>query len=140
MDCARPARRASGADVAPRSFEPDFSFDRHSDAQAMVGVLTRLEADAYRQSLHHFDVIAGGVFRRHQAVLLAARTADAFDITLVVAANRIDVNRRALAGPHPANLRLLKIGGDPDVVERNDREEQLTRLHAFSILDGFFPD
>src|SRR2546423_1141731 len=124
MDCMwQRGLRTVRERAAPRSFEPDFGFDRHSDAQAMAVILTRLETDSDRQALYYFHVIAGGVFRRHQAVLLATRSANSLDVALVGVTESVNIDRRALAWPHAANLRLLKIRGDPDIVERNNRKE-----------------
>src|SRR5216684_1768423 len=103
----------------------------------MVGVLVSRQADPNRQTLHDFHVIAGRVFWRKETVLLAARSGESFDVAAVVAAGRIDVNRYRLASPDLAQLRFLEVSGDPDIVERNDREQLLSRLHALSNLDSF---
>ena len=38
--------------------------NRHAGAQAIQAGLIGLEAHAHRNALHHFDVVAGGVFGR----------------------------------------------------------------------------
>src|ERR1700722_20349913 len=140
MDCAAQARHAARTDAERRSFEADFGFDRHSNSQAMIWILSLPQSNPDRQSLHDFHIVAGGVLRRHEAVLLAARTAHPFHVGLEVAADRVNVNRRALPGLHAANLRFLEIRGDPDIAQRNDREELLARLNTLAIFDRLLSD
>ena len=45
------------------------------------------------------------------------------------AAERVDLDGRALAGAHVLQLRLLEVRGHPDVVELDERHQRLARLH-----------
>src|ERR1700735_516053 len=115
---------------------PDSRFYRHSGAQPMVRILTRVEANPHRQSLHDLDVVAGRVFGRQQTIEFASRPGQAFDVAVVVASGSIDVNRYGLAAMHLVQLRLAKVSGDPDIVERNDAKQLFARLHALAYLHG----
>jgi hypothetical protein len=76
---------------------PHSRLHRHSGAQPMVRIFTRIEANPDRQSLHYLDVVAGRVFGRQQTIEFASRAGQAFDVALVVASGSIDVNRYRLA-------------------------------------------
>ena len=41
---------------------------------------------------------------------------------------------------HPAHLRLMKVGRDPDVIERNNGQKLFTWLHALPDLHGLVAD
>ena len=58
----------------------------------------------------------------------------------LAAAKRVDFHRRALAGTHVLQLRLLKVRGDPYVVDLHEREERLARLHDLPDVDPLLRD
>src|SRR5271156_16963 len=91
-------------------------FHRHSRTQPMVQILARVEANSHRQSLHDLNVVAGSVFWRQQAVELARRAGNSFDVAVVIAPCSIDVNLDGLSGTHLPQLGLAEISGDPDIV------------------------
>src|ERR1700692_4222367 len=105
----------------------------------MVRVLSGVEANPHRQSLHNLDVVAGGVFGGQQAVEFAGRSRHAFDVALVVATGRIDVNRNRLAATHSAQLRLAKISSNPDV-DPDNREQLSSGLQTLTELNGLVAD
>src|SRR4029079_13986723 len=115
--------------------------DAHAGPQAMVGVLPGLEIDLYRDALHHLHEVAGRVLRRQQAELGAGRRGDAVDVALeLAAAERVHFDRGLLAGTHRLQLRLLEVGGDPDLLEIDDRPQRLSRLDDLPRLDRLAAD
>src|SRR5579885_2389398 len=84
--------------------------------QAMFGILTGVEFDAHRQTLHHLDIIAGRVFCGQQTEPIAARARQVSNVAAVVAAERIDVDGDLLAAMHAGELCLLEVCGHPDLV------------------------
>src|ERR1035441_8591610 len=68
-----------------------------------------VEHDLHRNALHHFDVVAGGVFGGEQAEARTAGASDGIDMPLVGLAVGIhrDVSRQT--GFHLPELRLLEV-------------------------------
>ncbi len=61
-------RHASALSSGPRSRAhcriQTLGIDRHARAQLMVLVFAGIEHDLDRNALHHFHIVAGGIFRR----------------------------------------------------------------------------
>src|SRR5262249_41264060 len=93
--------------------------------------------DLDRHALDDLDEVAAGVFRRQQAELGARGRRDALDAALDVAVVRVDFHGRALSGLDVPELRFLEVGDDPDVSERDDRQQGLPGLHDLPRLDAF---
>src|ERR1700691_1773344 len=106
----------------------------------MACVLSGVEPNPHRQSLHNLDVVAGGVFWRQQALHFAGRPRHAFDVARVVASESVDVNGYRLAAMHSAQLRLAKISSNHDVVKGLDREQLLSWLQALADFNGLVAD
>src|SRR5690348_5962235 len=51
-------------------------FHRHAHAQEMITILSGVENDPDRNPLHHFDVVACGVFRREETERFAGGAGD----------------------------------------------------------------
>src|ERR1700678_84364 len=106
----------------------------------MVDILAGREIDPNWNPLHYLDVVAGRVLGREQAESLTRRRSQTIYISFEGAAQRIDADIDRLARLHPAQLVLLEIGGDPDVVERHHRQQRFARLHALPRLDALLAD
>ena len=83
--------------------------DRHAGAQAIEPVLIGLEAQADGDALHHFDVVAGGVFGRQDAGNRAGAAADGFDVAFKILPQRVHVNADRLARMDVVHLRFFEI-------------------------------
>ena len=90
-----------------------------------------VEHDLYRNPLHDLDEIAGGVLRGQQARLRAPVVPEMEStrpgIRLAV---HIHFDFGALSGMDICQLRLLEIGGHPDVMERHHRHQVPGRAAA----------
>ena len=106
------------------------------------GILPLVEDDLDRDALDDFDVVAGRVLRRQQAVARAARARDVEHAAVVGAAVGVDGDRDGLPGTHVLQLRFLEVGGHPDVaaVERNDGQQLLAGRDVLSRLHGSAAD
>jgi hypothetical protein len=98
----------------------------------VLRVLIRIDSDSYGKSLHYFDIVAAGVLGRKQAEQRPSGSWKIFDRSFIVAIESIDVNAHGLTGSHMLQLSLLEVRRDPDVVERHDDHQALTRLHPMS--------
>jgi hypothetical protein len=87
--------------------------------------------------LHDFHVIAGGIFRRKQAEERPGCAGDAVHVALEGFAAGINMNFGLLSHTHVAKLRLFKVRGDPDLIERHDSEQLLAGLHVHADDDRF---
>ena len=83
----------------------------------MILVFARIEHDFYGNALHHFHVIAGGIFRRQQTEACAAGSGDAVDVSFIFAAIGVDFDGHALPGRIFCELRFFEVRGDPYVVD-----------------------
>src|SRR5208282_798957 len=93
-------------------------------------------------ALHHFDVVAGGVFWRQQAEALSTSAGDGINMTFVGFAGGIDFDLCPLARLHLAQLCLLEVCRDPDVlfIERDDHHHHLPGLHVLTDLHSAIAD
>ena len=93
----------------------------------MVGVFIPFvhQVDAHGNPLHHFDVIAGRIFRRKEAETdpVAPPICVIFPSYFRRRRRRLDVDR--LPGRMCRKLRFLEIRGDPDIVQRDQRRQRL---------------
>ena len=143
----RPTRsrrvRAGGLEKLPgigagrRLVDMDVGDDRGADEQRALLRVVSLELDADRQPLHHLDEVAGGVLRRQQRQRRSGPHREAGNAALehVSAAVHVDIEIDRLADTQVAQLRLLEIGIDPDLVERADRHEILADLDIIARID-----
>ena len=107
----------------------------------MLRVLTFIEINPHRHSLHNLDVISRGVFGRQQAEPLTSRRGDTLDVAVVFPpAISINGYDGVLAHAHFLQLRLLEISRDPDIFKRHDGQQRLAGLHDFPWLDGLLAD
>ena len=106
--------------------------------RSSLNLLTLIEDNLHRNPLHHFDVVAGRILRRQQAEFRARGGRNAVDVRVEdPAAIGVDRDGGGLARMHIRQLGLFEIGGDPDVLLRNDRHQRLARLNDLSGLDMF---
>src|SRR5262252_1815189 len=111
---------------------------RHPRPQQVLGVLSAVEDYLDWHALNHLYIVAGGIFRRQHAEACPSGRSDAVDVSgKLTAAVRIDGHGGALSRLHVGELRLLEIRGHPDVVERYQRHQRLTRLYDLTGLDAF---
>src|SRR6267378_5683575 len=96
----------------------------------MFSVLIFIDPNSHGEPLHHFHVVPGRIFRGKEAKERASGTRKALHFALVVAPEGVDADRDRLTWPHPFELRLFKVGRDPNVVQGNDHEQALSRLDA----------
>ena len=116
---------AAGSGMAPRSAQGRTVTVGTTDMPGPeFNVGTLVEGNLHRHALHHFHIIAGGVFGRQQAERVAA-----------AGLNAVDAARKPLRPPnasirmldglidaHIGQLRFLEIGGDPDVERHHDHD------------------
>src|SRR5579872_1660948 len=109
--------QASGTSAIARLLEINLRIDRHAGPQAVIVVLAGVEVDANRNALHHLDVVSGGILRRQNAEPRTAGAAHLDDFSGVGVVVGVDREVHVLAGLHAAQLGLLEVGDDPDIVE-----------------------
>ena len=80
--------------------------------------------------LHDLDVVAGSIFGREHAENRAGRAGNAVHVAFISSAVRIHLDVRALSDPHGLELRFLKVGGDPDFVQGDNRQQLLAGLNV----------
>src|SRR5271167_3207102 len=95
----------------------------------------RIENDFYRDALHHFHVIARGVFRRQKAQDRSGGTGNGIEVARKRFAVGVHFDVRLLTGLHVLELRFFEIRGHPDIVQGNNHQESLARLHDLARLD-----
>src|SRR5690348_2916846 len=113
---------------------------RHTWPQEMVLVLIRIEHDAHGNALHDFHVVARCVLRRKETEAGAARATDRLHFAVVIATGRVHFDIDWLAGFHVLELRFFEVGGDPNVLNIDERHECLTRLHVLPDFGGAMSD
>src|SRR5579864_4248961 len=124
-----------------RSFaNPDLGGYRFAGAQLVLLVRPRIEHDLDRNALHNLDIVSGGVLWRQEAEARAAGSGNAVDFSVVLSAIRIDFNGDLLSRPHVAELRLLKVPRNPNVVKIDDLHQFLTRSDVLADFDGAVAD
>ena len=115
--------------------------DRHAGPQQPFAGDFGRHLDAHRQPLHDLGEIAGRIVRRQQRKHRTGGRREALDRALDAcsgsASTAIDDR---LAGPQLRELRLLEIGGDIDLVERNEAREPLAGLHIVAGLHRAIAD
>src|SRR5277367_2463277 len=123
----------------PRLADPDYRFDGHAGMQTIQAGLVPSQTNSHRQTLHHFHVVAGGVFRWKHAVDGACRSGHALDETVEFPIQSVDAYADRLAGMHVLELRLFEIGGHPHVVCLTDGEQFLARPYLLAHLHALLP-
>src|SRR5258706_1693944 len=103
----------------------------------MLSVLILIEPNSHRDPLQYFHVVSGRVLWRKQTEKRTGRAWKTLHFPLVVASESVDANCHRLATPHPFELRLFEVRGDPDVVQWNNDEQALSRLDAVTELNRF---
>src|SRR6185503_4040201 len=115
---------------------PDLGFNRHAGPQDVLPGFSRVKGDLCWNSLYHFDEVSGGILGRQQACHRAAGAGDTLQVAFVILPRRVHMNGDRLADAHIAQLRLLEVGSDPDVVKIDDSHQFLTRLHILANFNG----
>ena len=137
--CARAGRCAASARTRPSVLPTSTlaSIDRPTRS-GCCGDFLRIERDPHRHALHDLDPVAGRVLRRQQGERRAGAGAEAFDRAVVRDLLAVDVGLELgrLADAQVAQLAFLEVGVDPDVVERDDREQRRAGLDALAELDA----
>src|SRR5208282_3491375 len=67
-------------------FHPRARFDGHAGAERQLGVWDGVEENLHRDALHHFNEIAGRIFRREDSETGASGGLKAVDVAVEVAA------------------------------------------------------
>src|SRR5580698_8349047 len=114
----------------------------HAGAEKVIGVLIVVgQIDADRDTLDDLDIVSSGIFRRKEAQNGAGCAADLRDLAIVFAAAvGIDADFYVLALAHMLELRFLEVGGNPDVVKRDERCHILADADVLADLDTLFRD
>src|ERR1700726_72493 len=97
--------------------------DGHARAKHALHLLLLIEHDLHRHPLHHFHIVARGIFRRQQTERRSAASLNAVNASVQFEA-RVSVHRNSdwLSRPHTAQLRFLEIGDYPN--SRRDKCHQ----------------
>src|SRR6195256_6192807 len=118
----------------------DFRHDRHARPQLMIRVLALIQAKPHWQTLNHLYIIASCIFRREQAEYGSRAPGDALDMAGISASIRIDIDFHRVTWANIPELRLLEIRGYPDVIQRHDGHQLLSRRDVLPRLRGPFGD
>src|SRR6202030_4842059 len=94
------AKRPGRLSEQRNSWEVYVGHDVHAGPKLTIPVLARLENDFYRNPLHNFHVVAGGVLRREQTEERACRARNAVHVALHSFAVRIHLDSRSLSNAH----------------------------------------
>src|SRR5205807_6387787 len=129
-----------GSLPATNSLDLHSRLDGHTRPQQMVRILTLVEPNSHGESLHHFHVVPGRIFRRKEAEERASGARKAVNFGLVVAPEGINADCDRLTRSHSSELRLFEVRRDPDIVQGNDYEQALPRLHVMTKLHSLSPD
>src|SRR5580704_10843817 len=127
-------------DTAALSTHVDCGLDRHSRPQQVLFVLILIEPDSHGESLHYLDVVSGSVLGREQAEQRTGGAGKALNLSLVVTSESVDPDRYGFTRAHMSELRFFEVCGDPDVVQRDNREQTLARLNTMAEFDRFPSD
>src|SRR5580704_11801435 len=118
-------------------------FDRQAWLQQSfdVELLTRwaIEIDSYRHALHNFHIMTGGILGQYAEYRPGSAT-QIGDAALPLAAICVHVDFDGLAGAQAGQLGLLKIGGHPDIIERQDVHQLLSDIHVLAHLNSGLAD
>src|SRR3989442_12408972 len=141
-------RAAEGANEADGPFsagclaEADRDVRGHARAQRVaVRGLARIEDDLDGHALDNLHPVPRRVLGRQQREARARPRADRIDpaqIRVIVSA--LDDDLGAHARPYAPELSLLEVREHPDVVQGDDGEQRLARLHHLPDLDGLLGD
>src|SRR6516164_5223854 len=105
-----------------------------------VFVFPRVEIDSDWNTLHHLHVISSRILRWEETKARARGAADSRNRAPVGAAVCIHTESHMLAGFHPAELCLLEIGDDPNILQLNQRHQLLPRGYVLPYLDRLLAD
>src|SRR5690349_7449851 len=109
----------------------------HPGPQRPIGIVLAVEPDPHRDALHDLRVIPGRVIGRQQRELRPRGRRQALHVALEMPAGiGVDREIRGVARPHVGRLRLLQVGGHPDVVQGDGGHQRLTGLYQLTHLDG----
>src|SRR5581483_4069762 len=109
---------------------------RHARPQHQIAVLALIEPDDHGDTLDDFDVVAGRVLGRKQAEARSAGSRQTFDVTAIAAAVGVHLDVRRLADLHVLKLRFFEVGDNPDVVQIDNRYQELPGFDVLADLDG----
>ena len=130
-------KKLPGIGSAQRFIEIDVGNNRCADEQRfLVGIVT-LKLDSDRQPLDDLDEVARGILRRQQCERRSGPDREPSDPTVeyLFVAIHVDIEVGSLTDPQVAQLRLLEISIDPDLVERADRHQALSDLNVITRID-----
>src|ERR1700679_285350 len=116
---------------------------RHADTQSVVLILLIEigEVDPNRNTLHDLHVVARRIFRWEEAERRTGSSANLLDHTRKLpSAKSVDFNLHFLARLHLLQLSLLEVGGNPEVLQRNDRHQRLADAQVLSRRDALATD
>ena len=137
-DCwTMPWRNFPALGPVERLIETDVGNNRRADEQRLLVRIVIFKLDADRQPLHDLDEVARGVLRRQQCEGRSGPHREAGDpaVEHLPVAVHVDIEIDGLADAQIAQLRLLEIGVDPDLVERADRHQALPDLNIVAGVD-----
>src|SRR3954451_19915028 len=103
----------------------------------MLGQLFGVESDAYRQSLHDLDPVAGCVLRWNGRERRARSTGESFDASAVDDSVSIEVGDEpdALAQDHLAELAFLEVRVDVQLANRHNAHQSGAGQDLLSHID-----
>src|SRR5271170_5019425 len=122
------------------STDSHIGFNRHAWTKLVLWILTRVDVNPNWKTLDDLHVVATGIFGREEPEQWPRSACQVFDGAVIIAPETINMNGDGFSGLHTAELCLFEVCGDPDVINRNDCKQCLTRLNAIPNLDGFVPD
>src|SRR5690606_11826445 len=125
--------------VSVTQINPDA--DRHARTYCLAQCMVLVEADLYRNALHHLGKVAGGVVRRQQAELRARGGEQAIDGALHrLVIERIEGQGDALVLAHALDLGFLEVGLHPQILARHQGQQMITGLHVLADAHGALAD
>src|SRR4029079_17307984 len=114
---------------------------RQPRPQQMFRVLTGIEHDLDGHALDDLHEVSSRVLWRQQTEARAGGAGDAVDLAIErAAAERVDLDGRALTGAYVLQLRLLEVGGHPHVVQLYECQQRLAGLHDLSGIEALLRD
>src|SRR5260370_7300905 len=103
----------------------------------MLRILVGIETNPHWEPLNNFDKVAAGIFRWQKAEQGSGGTREILDRPSVVATERINMNVHRLTRTHVLELGFFEVRRHPDVVNRNDGKQTLSRLNPLPEFGGF---
>src|ERR1700728_4906211 len=122
------------------SASEDRSFYVHSRSQHKSQIAALLHQDLNGNALHHFDEITCCVLRREQRLSRSGGAGNRVHDAVEVAAICVHVNSRALPRSHVVHLCFFEVRRNVDLVERNQREQQVSWYDILSQMYGQLGD